>query len=434
MVLSLLFIGSTGVVDSIFVGRLGSEPLTAFGFVAPVAGLLFQILVAFGIGVTSVVARAAGAGDGPAVRRLITHSGVIGLFGSVVLGLGVAALLGLTLRAMGASVSQQALVPTFMTPWLLGMPFFLIVIWATAAMRGMGNARFSALVFMVQATVNLIAVPTLVFGIGPLPAFGFRGAAFGTVGSYVVASVVALRVLVKHEGLIELASLGTSFSSSARVIFAVALPATLTYMLAPITTAFVTALLARRTADDVAAYGVVARVFEGFLAMVPLAVASGLGPFVGHQWAAKRPDRLREGVDLCRRVVLVWGLICYVAVALAATPLARMFADDPKLVPSIVRALRVLPLGFASYGMLLVANAVYNSIGQARRATYLAALRTLGLSLPLAFLSDRLGPDWIFVALAFGSIAAEFVAARWLARDGLRTTRFMAEAHIVEAS
>jgi Na+-driven multidrug efflux pump len=433
MVVSLLFIGSTTVVDSLFVGRLGIEALTAFGFVAPLAGLLFQILVAYGIGVTSVVARAAGVGDRPAVHRLITHSGVIGLFASVTLGLAVAGLLNVSLRAMGASPAQQALVPVFMTPWLLGMPFFLIVIWATATMRGLGNARFSALIFMIQALVNLVAVPVLVFGPGPMPALGFRGAALGTVASYGVASFVALRVIIRREKLVVLASLRTELASSVRAIFAVALPATLTYMLAPVTTAFVTALLARRAAADVAAYGVVARIFEGFLAMVPLAIASGLGPFVGHQWAAKKLERLRQGVDLCRRAALLWGLTCYAIAALAADAIAGMFADDPTLIPSIVRAIRILPLGFASYGMLLVANSVYNSIGQAQRATYLAALRTLGLSLPLAFVTDRLGPAWIFAALALGSIVAELVAARWLGRDGLRTTRIVGQVRITEA-
>ncbi len=432
MVLSLLFIGSTTVVDSIFVGRLGVEPLTAFGFIAPLAGLLFQVLVAYGIGVTSVVARAVGAGDMSAARRLITHSGVIGLLASVVLGLALAAVLGVALRAMGASPAQQALVPVFMTPWLFGMPFFLIVIWATAAMRGLGNARFSALIFMVQALVNLIAVPVLVFGPGPLPALGFRGAALGTVGSYMVASVLALGVLVRREKLIMPACLSTGLPSSARAVFAVALPATLTYMLAPITTAFVTALLARRAPEDVAAYGVVSRIFEGFLAMVPLAIASGLGPFVGHQWAAARLDRLRQGVDLCRRAALAWGAVCYVTAAVAAVLLAGLFADDPKLIPSIVRAIRILPLGFASYGLLLIANSVYNSIGQARRATYLAALRTLGLSLPLALLSEQLGPEWIFAALVLGSVVTELVAARWLARDGLRTSSLAARLHVVE--
>ncbi|MDP5291222.1 MATE family efflux transporter [Oceanimonas sp. CHS3-5] len=86
MLIGVLAIMSSQMVDSAFIGQLGTQPLAAVGFTIPVYQLIIGIQVGLGIATTTIISTALGAGRRGEARQL----------GSLVLatggGSGVAAL------------------------------------------------------------------------------------------------------------------------------------------------------------------------------------------------------------------------------------------------------------------------------------------------------------------------------------------------------
>ena len=79
-----------------------------------------------------------------------------------------------------------------------------------------------------------------------------------------------------------------------------------------------------------------------------------------------------------------------------------------------------MPVGFASYGAMMVACSVYNNIGQASRTLSFSALRTLALAIPLGALGQIVcGVYGVYAALPLASLITERIATRRLRIDQL---------------
>ena len=107
MVFGMAAIILFNVIDTLYVGRLGSTELAAMSFTFPVVFMLTHLTVGLGVGVTSVIARVIGGGDPDRVRRLTTD-GLI-LANTVVIVLALAGLFSVdpVFRALGAGEERM---------------------------------------------------------------------------------------------------------------------------------------------------------------------------------------------------------------------------------------------------------------------------------------------------------------------------------------
>ena len=66
-----------------------------------------------------------------------------------------------------------------------------------SALQGIGNSITPLVVQSVTVFLNIILDPVFIFGFGPIPAMTVRGAAYATVLARMVASFIALIILIK---------------------------------------------------------------------------------------------------------------------------------------------------------------------------------------------------------------------------------------------
>jgi Na+-driven multidrug efflux pump len=74
MILGMVSFMAASLVETIYIGWVGTEELAALSFTFPVVMVLQGIAMGLGVGAASVVARSIGAGDKEGVRRVVTHS------------------------------------------------------------------------------------------------------------------------------------------------------------------------------------------------------------------------------------------------------------------------------------------------------------------------------------------------------------------------
>ncbi len=72
MALGILAIMLFNIVDTIYVGRLGSSYLAAMSFTFPVTFAIMSLAMGLSIGISSTIARALGQGNQSHVKRLTT--------------------------------------------------------------------------------------------------------------------------------------------------------------------------------------------------------------------------------------------------------------------------------------------------------------------------------------------------------------------------
>ena len=417
MIIGILGMVAFNLVDTFFVGQLGTSQLAALSFTFPVVFMISSIAIGIGIGAAAVISRAIGHGDQDQVQRFTTDS----LFLAVIL-VGVALIIGLltiepVFRLLGATEQTLPYIREYMTIWYGGIIFLVIPMVGNSAIRATGDTKTPSLVMLVAVGVNIILDPLLIFGIGPFPQMGVAGAATATVISRAVTFLVAVWVLYYRDQMITLVvpPLRTLLNSWRRILY-IGVPAAGTKMIVPLGTAVITRLVSGYGEEAVAAYGVSARV-EIFSLVLVLALSTALAPFVGQNFGAARMERVRTGVGYAQQFAVASGIVAALLLAVIARPLASLFNSDPAVIDLIVLYLRIVPIGYALQGVLQLSNDTLNVLNKPLHASALMVVQMFALYIPLALLGSSLvGVAGIFVAAATANVLAGLAAYLWLRR------------------
>lgn len=408
MALGIVFIIAIDVTDTLWVGVLGTDELAALSFCFPVIAAIMSASLGLGIGTTSAIARAIGAGDEQRVRRLATHGLVLAFV--IVAALSLFGLLGQRwlFSRMGAEGKLLELIVEYMTIWFIGSAFVVVPMVGSAAIRATGDMRTPMWIMFTAAVMNAVLDPLLMFGWGPIPALGLAGAAWASLGARLVTLTATLWVLGRRLGMLEpVWPRYSDLIASWRTILSVGLPAVATNMLGPLGAGVVTSLIAVHGKHAVAAWGVSTRIDS--LVMIPvLAMSASLTPFVGQNWAADRHDRVATGLVLARRFAIQWGLGMWLLLALFGPFVGMLFSDDPAVVEVVGLALMIVPASYASTGLVMIVSAAFNAIDQATRSTLISVMRTLLLAIPMAWIGDQVAG---FVGLLGGMVLAAVLTA-----------------------
>jgi putative MATE family efflux protein len=397
-----LFQTAVSVADTYYVGQLGTNSLAGLALVFPMVMLLQMTSAgAMGGGVSSAVARALGAGNPEAARRLAAHGLVIAVAGGLaytllllVFGAGLYRLLG----GRDAPL-EQAL--TYSHILFSGSVLVWIANTFASLLRGSGNTLVPALGFVGAALVQIPLSGALTLGWGAFPRWGIAGAAVAYVVAFALASLFLgawlwsspLRPHREHWRLE-----GRLFREILRVGALSSLSAVQTVLTSVILTGFV----ARFGTAALAGFGVGARL-ELLQVPIVFAIAQALVVMVGTNIGAGQAARAKRiawiGMGAAMLVCLVIGW----SVAIYPPLWVHIFSDDPAVIEIGSLYMRIvaplypmfgggLALYFASQGagqmlMPLLANTV--------RLVLVAAGGTLVVALA--------GPLWaLFAVVALG--------------------------------
>ena len=94
------------------------------------------------------------------------------------------------------------LIEEYIIPWLLGVVFVVIPIVGNSAIRATGDTKTPNIIMVLSAVVITVLDPLLIFGYGPFPTLGIKGAAIATVISYFSTLLAGLWVLVRCERML----------------------------------------------------------------------------------------------------------------------------------------------------------------------------------------------------------------------------------------
>ncbi len=419
MLLGIIAIMLFNLVDAYYISRLGMVELAAISFTFPIVMLIAGLTLGLGVGLTAVLSQEIGAGNRQRVRRL-TRDGLLlaALIVALFSTLGLATIRPL-FRALGADSATLPLVEQYMQVWYLGVVFLVVPMVGNSAIRATGDARTPALVMTASALLNALLDPLFIFGLGPVPAMGVRGAAIASVIARSGTLIIALLILIKRENLIagRLPRLRPMLARWGEVLH-VGAPAAATNVLGPVSLALLTRLVATHGTAAVAGFGAGGRV-QQLMMVIPIAWASGLTPFIGQNWGAGLIDRVRSAVLLSERFALLSGALGYGLVSLAAGPLSRLFTSDPATESAMLAYLRLGILGFPLTVLIINASSVFNALRRPLRAALLNLMRLFLFLIPLAWIGSRLNDEaGLFLGMSAANILAGLIAWLWLRKLG----------------
>ncbi len=402
MVLGIFAMFLFNLVDTYFISLLGTQPLAAVSFTFPVTMMMVNIGIGLSIATGAVVARALGQKDQQQTKLWISSSFYLALVIALVLMTIAIMSQDLIFSTLGAPPELLPLIRDYMTWWLAGSVFLVILIVVNASMRATGNTKLPSLMMLFSALLNGILDPLLIFGIGPFPELGIKGAAIATLISWVFACAFIMRALI-HQQLISF-KLSHELFFSWKKLFSLGIPAAFTNMLGPVANGILVAWVAKYGTVAVAAYGVGSRL-EPLALIVVMAFTASLPPFVGQNHGARQPKRIEDALVKSMQFIMVWQLVVYVAMALLAEPISVLFSDNENVRAIIKTFIYILPISYFGLGFSLVTTATINSLHKPRISLIINALRLFGLYIPLAWIGNsHWGLTGLFWGCAMGNL------------------------------
>jgi putative MATE family efflux protein len=320
------------IAETSYIGRLGVEPLAAMALVFPFVVLTMTMSGgAMGGGVASAIARALGADDIDRASALAGHALLIGvcfgltfMLGMLIFGPALLKLLGGRGTVLAnATGYAQVFFGGAVLPWLMNS--------MAGVLRGTGNMQLPSMMILCSAILQIIFGGVLGLGLGPVPQFGMRGVAAGSLSAFSISIFVMAWYLFSGRARVvpRISGLRIRWAMLADIL-KVGVVSCFSPLQSVLTISIFTHMLAGFGTEILAGYGIGARL-EFMLTSVAFAFGIASVPMVGMAIGA-------ELIDRARRVALTAGLVSFFSVGLIATLIAifpdvwiNIFTDDPNV-------------------------------------------------------------------------------------------------------
>lgn len=418
MVLGILATMSISMVDTYFVGELGTEPLAALSFTFPVTFTILSLAIGLSAGSASVVSRTIGANNTEESKQISTDSIVLSFLTVLVLTVGGYFSIRPLFALIGAEGAVLEMIVRYMQIWFISMPFLVIPMVVNALIRAAGDAFWPSVIMIISSLVNITLTPAFINGWWGLPAMDIEGAAIATLIARILVFVMAGTLIIFKERMVTfkrrtISEIIESWQSIAKI----AVPAAFGNAIYPLTTGVVTSILATYGNEAVAAYGAATRI-EAFACIPMFALSSAIGPVCGQNWGAGNKDRVKTAQWQSYGACFAWSLLLFAAFVLFSDVIANQFSDDTKVAKFIGQYLSIVSITFWGYGVCIVAAGCFNAIGKPYTALCYYLLRCFVLYIPVCWVISIFYDDvsFIFVGIA----TANLISGSLIAFHGLR--------------
>jgi putative MATE family efflux protein len=308
------------IAETSYIGRLGVESLAAMALVFPFVILTMTMSGgAMGGGVASAIARALGADDTDRASTLATHALLIGICFGLTFMLVMLVFGSQLLESLGGRGNVLAYAIGYVQIFFGGAVLPWLMNTFAGILRGTGNMKLPSLMILTSAVCQIILGGTLGLGFGPIPRFGMRGVAAGSLTAYLISISVMGWYLFSGRGRVIPKIRGVRIQWAMFVdILKVGAVSCFSPLQSVLTIGIFTHMLAQFGTEILAGYGIGARL-EFMLTSIAFAVGIASVPMVGMAIGADRIAR-------ARRIALVAGCVAFVSVGVVANVIA-VFPD-----------------------------------------------------------------------------------------------------------
>ena len=417
---SMLIQALYNVVDSIFLGYYGqgSEALTAVSLAYPLQLLLIAFVVGTGVGINSLIARRLGEGDVKNAQNVAMTGIILGVATWIIF-----ALVGIFasrpfITFMAGSENTQIIdygVEYIFIVLVFSLGIFIQVM-IEKSIQATGNMIIPMASHLIGAVTNIVLDPIFIFGLGPIPSMGVKGAAIATVlGQWVSMLILVVTICVKKFA-IKFSFKGYKLSmKTIKEIYSVGLSGIVMQSIGAVLLSAINIIinLSPSPADvNTAAqtvYGLYFKI-QSFIFMPVFGLNQGISPIMSFNYGAKCKERLLKTLKI--------GLIIAFSIMLLGTLLFQiipgqilsLFDVDEQILSIGNKALRTISICFLPASVGVIFTALFQAVGKGMRSLLMSVLRQLVLIIPLAFVLSKISIDAMWFAFPISEYVAMVVA------------------------
>ena len=407
MVLEMMMESVFFLVDAYFVSSLGANAIATVGLTESVLTLVYAIAIGLSMGVTAIVARRIGEKEVEGARRTAVQAIILGiLVASVISVIGILFPKDI-LRIMGGAPDLIEEGYRFTQILLGGNVTIMLLFLINAIFRGAGDASVAMRVLIFSNLLNIILDPMLIFGFGPIPAFGVQGAAIATTigrGSAVIFQLLILfygwsRIKVGIKDIVVRASEMWN-------LVKVSLGGIGQFIIGTSSWVFLMRIMAEFGSEVLAGYTIAIRVLM-FTLMPSWGMSNAAATLVGQNLGAGNPDRAETSVWKTGKYNAYFMVFVSLFYLFFAEAILKIFSSEPDVIKYGALSLQVIAAGYVFYAYGMVVIQAFNGAGDTKTPTVINFFCFWVFQLPFAYLAALyfdLGVLGVLLAITFAEV------------------------------
>lgn len=419
-ILGMVVVGLYNMMDSIFVGQMvGDVQMGAIAVSYPFTLINGGTAAMLGVGSASVLSRAIGKKDEATVKKIMGN-----LVAMVILLSAIIMVVGMTftrqiLTLAGASGEILNYAEKYLRIVYAGSLFVNFFQSANMVIRGTGQLKKSMLIVGSGAVLNIILDPIFITIFKPY-GMGLEGAAYATVLSQFVQAVFTLWYFKKKSPDVKIGRIRIDRTLLPQVL-AVGVSAMLMQVLTLVQQTVIYRVAAEYGGESSQIVLGAALRFWNF-AFVPLwGISNGFQPAAGTNYGAKDYDRVKTLTRVFITSATVLSLLFFIPVELFPAQILSLFGVSSVEAAASATNFRIMFSTYILQGSFIIAVTLFQSLGKAKKATWLVLFRQIILFVPMAVILPMIGgmgirgvwlaialTDAVLVVITIGMMLSEF--------------------------
>jgi MATE family, multidrug efflux pump len=386
IVLSNTLLTTHQMVNAFWLGRLGAAAMAAVSVSFPVIFVLVSLGGGLAVAASILVAQYAGARNPEAVNHVSAQSLLMVVTISALLSVIGYLSANLILRLMGVGPDIFEDSARYMRVSFMGIVFMFSIVTIQSILRGTGEVKIPLYLITFSVLLNLVLDPIFIFGWGPVPQTGVVGAAYATLITQGLPTLLALRVLAGGQYGVRLRRQDfVPDVALARRALLLGLPASVEQSIHAFSITVYAVLASHFGTTAIAAFGIGLRVLV--LAMIPaFGISMATTTLVGQSIGAGNFARAKEIAVVSARYAF-WLLTgATILIFGTAQHVMSVFAPgDPALVREGAEVVRCLALCFGMMGVEMTLIGAVRGVGDTTMPMALAFVSVWLIEIPVAY-------------------------------------------------
>lgn len=424
------------LTDAFWVGRLGGSAVAAVSVSFPVMFLTMAVGMGLAIAGSTLVAQYFGAKNEKMVNHVASQTLLMVTIISVVLGIIGYTLVPTILRAMSVAPDVYAHAIGFMRLSFVGLVFTFGFFIFQSVMRGIGQVTLPMYIVLGTVVLNFGLDPLFIFGTGPFPALGVKGAALATLITQSIATIIGFIILFggKYGIHLKLADFKPDFSFIKKA-FLLGLPASVEQSVRALGFTVTTFIIASFGTLTMAAYGVGSNVLQ-FVFIPAMGLSMAIATLVGQNIGAGKIDRAAAIAKLGAWFTFSTLTVMGTAIFFAARHIVMFFVpNDPAVIEVGVTFIRIMAFTFGFVGLQMAIIGVFRAAGNMKAAMMMAFVAQWVLQLPLVYVLSKhtaLGVNGIWIAYPISNVLTAGVAFLWFMKGAWKNVQLTKQEQFAE--
>ncbi len=392
-VISMLINSVYNIVDQIFIGKgVGTLGNAATNVIFPLVIIFNALAGLIGNGAAANLSLKLGENDKKSAAKSIGQAISMSVIVSVLISVVAYIFLPQLVYIFGCTDSVYNYAIDYGKIIILGAPFMLIYSALSNIIRADGSPKYSMIMLVIGAVINIILDPIFIFGFN----MGVKGGAIATVIGQAVSFLIAIIYIGKIKS-VKLTKDDFKLDKNIFRILSLGLSSFITQATILILFIFMNNIMTKLGANTkfgadipLSVYGVISKINSLYISTV-LGISIGSQPIIGFNYGAGNELRVKETIKKVLIVNFIIGIIFNIIFVLFSKQIAGIFISSSD--ESYDLFMEFATLMCHSFLLVMALNAlemttsiVIQSVGHVWKATAVSFIRQIILLIPISLI------------------------------------------------